>query len=334
MARTKALAALGVLAVIGGTFLVLKTTQSRYFEIRAYTDDASLLDEGISVRLNGIGIGYLDRLEPTNSRNPKRKIELVMRVKDRYLTSIPRDSLVNVTATNLLGDYFIDIIEGHSSQPVAPGGELATSESADPDALLAQMGNEFQQIQAIFGRFAGLLAFVDAGHGNIGLWRVNGLAGMRGASEEENGLAEDIRNSHGTLSKWDDLKAQIDASQKRFDDLMGGVQAGQGTAGKLPMLAAELRDMSAEAGRLTASMNSGSGPLKRIEKVREGFQGVADGLQITAARIEEGRGTMGQLTLNPRVSTALGAAGADFQAFAKQLRTNPGQAIRLEFHLF
>lgn len=334
MARTRALAAIGVLAAMGGTILILKTAQSRYFEIRAYTDDASLLDEGISVRLNGIGIGYLDSLDLTNSRNPKRKIELVMKVKTRFLTSIPQDSLVNVTATNLLGDYFIDIIEGRSSQPVAPGGELATSESVDPDRLLGQMGNEFQQIQTIFDRFAGLLAYVDAGQGNVGMWRVHDLTVMRAASRQGQQFADDLRNGHGTLSRLDDLKAQIEASGKRMDDLMGGVQAGQGTAGKLPALTAEFRQMAGEAGQLTSSMKSDQGPWKRIEKAQTEFQGVADGMQTIAQRLEEGRGTMGQLAVNPQVSTSLDAAGADFRALAKELRTNPNKAIRLQLHLF
>lgn len=334
MARTKALAAIGVLAVMGGTLFLLTNAESRYVEIRSYTDDASLLDEGTSVRLNGIAIGYLDSLQLTNSRNPKRKIELVMKVQRRYLAAIPRDSLVNVTATNLLGDYFIDIIEGRSSEPVRQGGELATTESVDPDRLLAQMGNEFQQIQAIFSRFGNLLADVDAGHGNLGLWRINGLSGMEGASDEGKKLGDDLRNSPGSLGKLDDLKTQIEASEKRFDDLMGAVQAGQGTAGKLPALEAEFRQMTAEANELTNSVNSKQGPLKRIEKVQDGFQGVADRLQATTARIEAGQGTMGQLTVNQHVSLSLDAAGADFQALAKELRTNPRKTIRLQFHLF
>lgn len=334
MARTKALAAIGVLAAMGGTFLLLKTAESRYLEIRAYTDDASQLDEGTAVRLNGIRVGYLDSLNLTNSRNPRRKIELIMKVKSRYLTKIPQDSLINVTATNLMGDYFIDIIEGHSSQLVTPGGELATTESVEPDKLLAQMSNEFQQIQAIFGRFSGLLAYVDAGHGNIGLWRTNGPSGLKGPSDEGKKFADDLRNSHGSLGKLDDLKAQIEVSENRFDDLMGGVQAGQGTAGKLPALEAEFRQMTDEANRVTASVKSDQGPLKRIEKVQQGFQGVADHLQTTIDRIEAGNGTMGQLSVNPQVSTSIDAAGADFQALAKELRTNPRKATRLQLHLF
>ena len=334
MARTKVLAAVGVLAAMGITVYLLVNTQSRYFEIRSFTDDASQLDEGTAVRLNGIGIGYLDSLELTNSRNPKRKIQLTMKVENRYLARIPQDSLVNVTATNLLGGYFIDIIEGRSSQPVMPGGELATSESVEPDRLLAQMSNEFQEIQQIFGRFSNLLAYVDAGHGNFGLWRANGLSGMKGISDEGKKLADDLRNGPGTLGKWGDLQAQVQASQQRLDDLMGGLQAGQGTAGKLPALQTEFGQLQDEVRQITTSANSNQGALKRIGKVQEGFQGVADRLQTTADRIEAGRGTMGQLTVNPRVSTSLDAAGAEFQALAKELRANPLKAVRLQLHLF
>lgn len=334
MARSKVLAVVGVLAAMGITVFLLVNTQSRYFEIRSFTDDASQLDEGTSVRLNGIGIGYLDKLELTNSRNPKRKIQLTMKVENRYLARIPQDSLVNMTATNLLGGYFIDIIEGRSSQPVMPGGQLATSESVEPDRLLAQMGNEFQEIQQIVGRFSNLLGYVDAGHGNIGLWRTNGLSGMRGFSDEGQKFAADVRNGPGSLGKWDDLQAQMQASQKRFNDLMGGWQSGQGTAGKLSALQTDFGQLQDDVRRMTASVNSDQGALKRFDKVQQGFQGVADRLQATANRIEAGRGTIGQFTVNPRISTSLDAAGADFQALAKELRANPGKAVRLKLQLF
>src|SRR5579863_4919249 len=99
MARMKAAAAIGVLVAMGGALLMMRNLESRYVEIRAYTDDAGGLDEGTSVRLNGIAIGELDRLILTTSLDPNRKIEYIMKVNRRFLPDIPRDSLVSVAAT-------------------------------------------------------------------------------------------------------------------------------------------------------------------------------------------------------------------------------------------
>ena len=49
--------------------------------LRTYMDDASGVADGTAVRLNGIPIGYLDKLELTGSRDPKRTVEFDMKVK-------------------------------------------------------------------------------------------------------------------------------------------------------------------------------------------------------------------------------------------------------------
>ena len=52
-------------------------------------DDASGLADGSAVRLNGISIGYLDHLQLTDSRDPKRTVEFDMKVKAVILPQIP-----------------------------------------------------------------------------------------------------------------------------------------------------------------------------------------------------------------------------------------------------
>jgi phospholipid/cholesterol/gamma-HCH transport system substrate-binding protein len=332
--KTAVVTALGLLAAMGGTLLVVKSIRSRYVEIRAYTDDASGLDEGTSVRLNGISIGELDKIVLTNSRDPKRKILFVMKVRTRHLPEIPRDSLVGVAATNLLGNYFLDILRGQSSQPVAPGGELQTTQAADPSRLLAQMSNEFQGIQAIVDRANKLLAGVDAGHGNIGMWQKHGVDKLNGVSAEFNQVTDDIRSSHGSLGKLGELSAQMESSQKRLDDLIAGFQAGQGTAGKLQALSEEIREMSTEASRLTADFSSDQGPGKRLTKLQDRMDLLRERFQSALDRSSSGQGTLGQLSVNPQLSEALAGAGTQFQTLAQDLKANPRKFLSFQLRLF
>src|ERR1700739_1482254 len=64
--------------------------------LRTYMDDASGLSDGTQVRLNGIIIGYLDRLELTGSRDPKRAVGFDMLVQPEFLPQIPIDSVVGI----------------------------------------------------------------------------------------------------------------------------------------------------------------------------------------------------------------------------------------------
>jgi phospholipid/cholesterol/gamma-HCH transport system substrate-binding protein len=334
MARTKAAVVIGVLVAMGGALVVMRSLESKYIEIRAYTDDAGGLDEGTSVRLNGISIGDLDRLNLTTSRDPKRKIEFIMKVNRRFLHEIPRDSLVGVAATNLLGNYYIDIVQGRDPQPVAPGGELQTTASSDPDKLLAQMSNEFQAIQGILDRADKLLAGVAAGQGNVGMWAKQGMTKLNGSSAELNKLTDDIKNGHGNLSKVDDLSKQMDAPQKRWNDLMAGIQGGQGTAGKMQALSAEVQQMTKEANDLTSALNSEQGPGPRLTKLQARFSDLQEKLQSSLNRIASGQGTLGQLNVNPQLSSAIQNTSTEFQALTRDLRANPRKFLSFTVKFF
>ncbi len=335
MANSKAaIAALGVLTVMAAVFLLLRSLQSNYVMIRAYTDDAGGLDEGTAVRLNGITIGDLDKLNLTKSHDPKRKIEFVMKVKRRYLPEIPDDSVVGVASTNLLGNYFIDIMQGRSPRTVQPWGELATTAAVDPNKLMGQMGSEFQQIQAIFDRVDKLLQDVDSGQGNIGMWQKEGGRKMKGINRELDRLTASIRNSHGNLSKFKDLSSQMDSTEARLHELTAGFQAEQGPAGKLKAISDEASQMSAEMNHLTADLKSPQGPQARFTGIQQRAAGLTDRMQSTIDHINAGQGTLGQLTINPQLSIAIEKAEADFQSVAKGLQANPRKFLSFQVKLF
>src|SRR5262245_36976775 len=75
----------------------------RNVELRTFMDDAAAMADGSVVRLNGIDIGYLDRLSLTNSSDPNRAVEFTMMVRSDFLDDIPVDSVATIAAANLLG---------------------------------------------------------------------------------------------------------------------------------------------------------------------------------------------------------------------------------------
>src|SRR5579872_3641872 len=126
------LVALAAMA-IAVTLIFLLTSSKGIFQknvpLRTYMDDASAMQEGTPVRLNGITIGYVDSLQLTN--DPKRPVEFVMMVEENSLVNIPVDSHTGIAAANLLGDKFINITKGVSQQHVKPGDELQSLQAQD-----------------------------------------------------------------------------------------------------------------------------------------------------------------------------------------------------------
>ncbi|MBZ5581047.1 MAG: MlaD family protein [Acidobacteriia bacterium] len=317
----------------------------RNIELRTFMDDASGIAEGTPVRLNGIVIGYLDRVRLSGSRNPKRTVEFDMKVQRKFEQEIPMDSVVGISAANLLGDKFLNITKGRNPQHVQDGAELPSAQVQDIPELMAQSANLLQSFQTIVNRVDALLAGVEAGKGNIGKLlkdeelynRLNGIA------SEGQRLLTDVRNGNGTISKllYDDaLYQEMRAPLKRVDAMLADLQAGQGTAGKLlkdPALYDEGRQTIAEIRTLVAGINAGqgtAGKLMKDEQLYNRLQELTAKLNTIVDKINSGQGTLGQIMVNPALYESLTGATREFQSLAKDIRANPKKFLTIRLTLF
>ncbi|MGA3098636.1 MAG: MlaD family protein [Bryobacteraceae bacterium] len=343
----------GVVAGVG--FIILFTAVfvltsnigilQRYELLRTFMDDASGIAESTPVRLNGITVGYLDKLALTSSPDPHRTIEFDMKVKSKYLREIPVDSVAGISAANLLGDKFINITKGRAARAVQPGAELKSQTAQDIPELMAQSANLFQSLQGIVNRLDALLVGIEAGKGNLGKFvkdeelydRLNSLA------SEGQKLVADVRTGGGTISKliydtslYDEIRAPIN----RLNALLTGLQGGEGTAGKLlkdPALYDEARQTIAEMRGLLADLNAGKGTAGKLMKDDGLYQRIDEliaKLTGTVDKISSGQGTLGQLVVNPALYDSLNDATHELQGLTKDIRANPKKFLTLRLALF
>ena len=313
--------------------------------LRTYMEDASGLSDGTAVRLNGIPIGYLDRLALTGSRDPKRAVQFDMLVKPENLKDIPVDSVVGIGAANLLGDKFLDITQGRSPEHVKPGDELKPLESQDIPELLKQMATLLATFQDSVNRVDNLLAGVEAGKGNLGkLLKDETLYNtINGITAEGQKLLSDIRTGNGTLSKliYDDkLYQEARVPLQRVDAILADIQAGQGTAGKLikdPALFDEAKQTLDQLTALIANVNHGQGSIGKAMSDDELYRQavtLVNQLDTTLAKISGGQGTIGQLVVNPQLYDTLNSTVVETQLLVKDIRNNPKKFLTLRLKIF
>lgn len=306
-----------------------------YARLLTYTDDASGLTDGTKVRIEGIPIGYLDHQHLTGSRDRSRTVEFDLKVKSSYLEKIPVDSKVRVVSDNLLGDKAINILPGTASQHVVSGAELASDLAVDPNKMMAQMGNTLQQFQQVVDRANSLLAAVDAGQGSVGKLQNDWNSKYSKLPVEMQKLMADYRNAHGSANKIfvdnGELLGEIQTTQKRFDDILGAFQAGQGTAGKLPNIQKDLDQTMREIDALQKAMQARTTTVnelqQRMNALMQRFSGILD-------RANAGQGSYGQFLVNPQLSEALAGSGREFQTLMKEMRANPRKFFSLRLALF
>jgi phospholipid/cholesterol/gamma-HCH transport system substrate-binding protein len=335
--------------VITGVMIFLLTSKTGFFRrnirLRTYMEDASGMQDGTAVRLNGITVGYLDALRLTNSANPKRVVEFDMAVEEKYQNEIPVDSVAGIAAANLLGDKFVNIVKGRSPEHVRDGAELQSLNAQDIPELMAQSANLLQSFQTIVGRVDRLLAGVEEGKGNMGKFlkdeelysRVNAIAG------EAQKLVTDVRTGGGTISKLiydDSLFQEMKSPIHRIDDILSQLQAGRGTAGKLmndPALFDEATQLTTEIKTLVENLNAGKGTAGKLlhdDQLHQRLDQLVTQLNGTIDKINSGQGTIGQLLVNPQLFDTLNSATREFQGLATDIRANPKKFLTLRLALF
>ena len=338
-----------VAMVILAVLIFLLTGNRSIFErdetVRTYMADGAGMTESTPVRLNGILVGAVQGIKLSGSKDPRRAVEFELTIQKKYMRDIPDDSTAAVTAANLLGTKFIDITKGQSATPVKPGGELRSLQTQDIPELMAQSANLIQTLQDISKRADAMLADIDAGKGNLGkLLRDDELyKRLNGIAAEGQQLLADVRNGKGTLSKLiydDSLYQEVRAPIKRIDQMLDDLQQGRGTAGKLlkdPQVYDDAQQTLAEMRRLTKELNEGkgtAGKLLKDDQLYKQFTELTAKLDATIDRINSGQGTVGQLLVNPQMYDAMNGAMREFQALAKDIRSNPKKFLTIRVRIF
>jgi phospholipid/cholesterol/gamma-HCH transport system substrate-binding protein len=340
--------ALVALAIVG-TLIFLLTTSGNVFKrkiyLRMYMDDASGTSESAPVRLNGIPVGNVKKIELSGSKDPNRAVEFILEVKGEYQNDIPEDSVAMISASNLLGDKFINITRGRSPTAVKNGAEIKSAQVQDIPELMAESANMLGTFQNILKRVDSLVGGIESGQGNVGKLikdeelynRLNGIAA------EGQQLLGDIRHGKGTLSRFiydDALYEEIRSPLRRIDDLLGGLQKGEGTAGKLmkdPLLWDDVHKTIGEIHTLINTVNSGKGTVGKLlndDQLSNQLNSLVAKLNSTVDRINSGQGSLGQFVVNPQLYDTLNGATREMQSLVKDMRANPKKFLTIQLKLF
>jgi phospholipid/cholesterol/gamma-HCH transport system substrate-binding protein len=343
----------GILAIvamiISGVLILLLTGNGNPFEgsfqLRTYMEDSAGMAEGSAVRLNGILAGKIKKVQLSGSKDPKRMVELQMEIDNRFQTEIPEDSVAAISASNLLGDKYINITKGKSAKNVEPNAELRSLQVQDIPQLIETATAILSSFQQVVNRVDGLLQGIDQGKGNIGkLLKDDELYNRADDTVKDvNDLVKKVKDSNGTISKllYDDtLYQEIRRPIQRLDGMMAELQKGKGSAGKLltdDAVYDEARKSIADLREMLDGLKAGKGTAGKLIKDEDLYNQLdAMTTKVNAAidKINAGQGTIGQLMVNPQLYDSLNGATREAQLLIKDIRANPKKFLRIKLALF
>jgi phospholipid/cholesterol/gamma-HCH transport system substrate-binding protein len=338
-----------VAMIISGILILLLTGNQNPFEgsfpLRTYMEDSAGMSEGSDVRLNGILVGKIKKVRLSGEKDPHRMVELLMSVENSFKTEIPDDSVAAISASNLLGDKYINITKGRSSKMVEPNAEVKSLPNNDIPQLIETATSILNSFQQVVNRVDGLLAGIDAGKGNIGKLLKDDELYTRADDtvKDVNELVKKVKDSNGTISKllYDDtLYNDFRKPIQRLDDMMAALQKGQGTAGKLlneDAIYDDARKSVTDLREMLDGLNAGKGSAGKLikdEELYKQFVLVTNKVNAAIDKINAGQGTIGQLMVNPQLYDSLNGATREAQLLVKDIRANPKKFLRIKLAIF
>ncbi|HEY0710330.1 MAG TPA: MlaD family protein [Polyangia bacterium] len=314
----------GGLLMLFAMLLVLGRTQGlfvRRVPLATSFQNTAGLAVGASVRLAGVDVGIVDTIR--FSPDPRMKSVFVeLRVDERSLGRIRRDSVARLVPKGLLGDMTIDISVGGADAPALHDG--ATISSRESEGLADVAAKVHEGVSAVADLSRGLQQHLDAlltpaverDFGQI----VHAAANVARALEQGPGLAHALiyddslaRHTTATVRGVNDAAAHLAKAMGRIDRLTAAVEDGEGSLHALifdddvPVLLKDARAAARDLADATAQIRAGQGPLHALVYGREGdelmknFTALSRVLRGISDDMAQGKGTVGALLQDPTV---------------------------------
>jgi phospholipid/cholesterol/gamma-HCH transport system substrate-binding protein len=336
-----------VLAVL----ILLMTGTSGFFtkkiRIRSYFDNAGGLSVGAPVRLQGVDVGNVTRIQVVSDQDKRlTPVEVTMKVSTKYRSNLRSDSVTALATAGVLGETYIDINSSLARGPEAKDGDvLTTRDTPDIQDVVRASQGTLQNMDALVKRLDRILAFVESGQGSIGkvIYDPGLYNRLNSTVAQFQGVVNQLSAGKGTLGKLfydDELYRKANTTVDKINAMIDDLNAGNGTAGKLlkdPTLYNNANESIANVKKLTDDINAGKGALGTLAKDQE----FANKLKNTMAkvsdltdRIDSGQGTIGKFVQDPAVYDNTNKMLVETRELIKAIRQDPKKYLTIHLKLF
>jgi phospholipid/cholesterol/gamma-HCH transport system substrate-binding protein len=322
--------ALSVLVVLvfllsGGTWLTPKT------HLTTYIPDSTGVEPGADVQLNGVLIGKVESVRLTRSKDPKRVVQVLMKIEQTFRTYIPEDSVTEIDSANLLGDKYIDILMGKSQQSVRADGEIPYRL---PSPMMQNI--DMAQFDAQLKIIDQTIADMQEGKGPLGEFVVSDAL-YNQFLDGVNQIEKKMRAATGTHTQLGQalytatMHNDLSTSLHQLDDRLAQVQSN-------PLLRNtsqydQIRDQLAQVRGTLADLNAGKGSggqmLTSDEAYKQWNRLLASWIENVDA-LNSGEGSMGQMIANANTYESLNGSLHQFAVTLKDFREHPQKFLRLK----
>lgn len=290
-------------------------------EYHVYYRNVAGLKYGTAVTYEGFKLGQVERIVPEPDQGGMR-YKVVFSVSEGW--RIPSDSLARIVATGLISAVSVDIEEGRSAQPLAPGSEIQGREQSNMFAVLNDVAADFQDLSQ-----AGLKPALQTFNDQLGELVREVTAVSR---EEVRPLLGEVRRQvteTRVLSNLNELVLRLDRSarqlelvldednRKRVDSMLVNLD---GASGEMRQLVTDVSETREQLHELLEKLES------TVDRSRPGISTAMDDMQEAVADFKTSMRVVSENVES--VMYQLDGTTRNLQELTRELRDNPGSLLR------
>lgn len=300
-----------ILAILG--YFVLRIEDIRIGRqggartVAAIFDSVSGLDTGAKVRVAGVPVGKVSKIE----LRPDGKAKVTMAI-DREV-QLHRNATARVANLGLLGEKYVELEPGTATAPLIPqevSVELRGSQPASIDDVTNQVAAIAADVKAITASLRGAMAGPE-GQQNV----AEIIENVRNITAQVRELvAANRTNVDATLSNAREITAQLRTS--------------------IPRLAESIEKV---ANSLSGTVGENRQEIKQVvenmRKLSADLRTTTDNLNSITGQVRSGEGTVGKLLYSDEAHNRLTTALTSVESGVNELKTTLGRANRIGLDL-
>lgn len=216
---------LGVVATLVSIFFLGadKALFSNYIRFHAHFEQVQGLAPGSVVSLAGITVGNVEKIDFISEKN---KLNVVLKIDEKYVDRIRLGSEVDIRTQGALGDKYIYVIPGPlSADNLKEGDILPVAKATDIISVLSEKGGEAGKIFDVISELSKTTKAIN--HDNRMEKIMANLESMTEKMNRSSVTAETMLNKIADQKPGDRIGQSLD----RLDSILGKIDRGQGSFG-------------------------------------------------------------------------------------------------------
>jgi phospholipid/cholesterol/gamma-HCH transport system substrate-binding protein len=259
---------LGILILFYMSFRVGKMgtlTEGRGYTVSAHFRNISGLDTKSPVQIAGVEVGRVNRISLDDN-----KAKTTLSIKEGV--KIPLDSKISLKSFGILGDKYIEITPGLSTDYARDGDELRNVVSyADYDEIFQNVSTAAKNFGETVGQFKGLMDEQTKENFKKSLANIETVSGdfKDMVRENKTNVKRIITNVADASVKLGPLSDKVDTMVTGMNSIVQDVGEGKGTLGKLvkdDALYNDAKDVVSNLKSVSADIAQGKGTLGKLVK--------------------------------------------------------------------